>query len=228
MTVPDLQVGQEQFSAARRRGLVSGFRKRVLHKLFGRQGTSVVRGGFAVTNDHFGQQLAVQFDLNNTLGFSPASKYPPILIMFPIVRRPFSQVSIRISVLCQGSRPGKLTFPLPSPADESQRIKYSLDDSLRTPVSYSWNASFGRQLPGGLFFEASYIGRAARKLLSQRDIMALNNLVDPKSQTDWYAAMGALTDLRAKNTPIGSVQPIPYFQNLFPATLGDTLVGDRR
>ena len=39
-------------------------------KLFGREGKSVFRGGFAITNDYFGQQLAVTFNSQNTLGFA--------------------------------------------------------------------------------------------------------------------------------------------------------------
>jgi hypothetical protein len=46
------------------------FREGFLGRLFGAQGRSVLRGGFAITNDYIGQQLAVQFDLNSTLGFS--------------------------------------------------------------------------------------------------------------------------------------------------------------
>jgi len=122
--------------------------------------------------------------------------------------------------------PDKLAFPLVVPADESQRIEFSLDDSLRTPINYSWNVSFARQLPLGVLVEASYIGRRGRNLLAQRDVMQLNDLADPKSRTDWYTAMGKLIDLRAQNTPIASVGPIPYFENLFPATLGETVIGD--
>jgi hypothetical protein len=203
------------------------FERGFLGKLFGRQGSSVFRGGFAVTNDHIGQQLAVTFDLNNTLGFSSSDQISANT--YNVSNRPaplFTGFNQDVRALPGIAIPGKLTFPLQKPDDESQRIEFTLDDTLRTPIHYSWNVSFGRELPSGIFFEASYIGRFARKLLAQRDIMALNNLVDPKSGTDWYSAIGALTDLRAKNTPIRSVEPIPYFQNLFPATLGGTLVGD--
>ena len=33
-------------------------------------GKTAIRGGFAVTNDYYGQALAVDWDLNNTLGFT--------------------------------------------------------------------------------------------------------------------------------------------------------------
>src|SRR5262249_59363857 len=110
-------------------------------------------------------------------------------------------------------------------SDGAGRIESSLDDTLRTPIHYNWNLTFERHLPAGLHFEASYVGRVARKLLLSRDIMALNNLVDPRSKTDWYTAAGMLADLRAKNTAIAAVPAIPYFENLFPG-LGDSLLGD--
>src|SRR4029078_4845276 len=47
------------------------FKTRPLAKLFGREKESTFRGGFAITNDYFGQALAVNFDGNNTRGFNP-------------------------------------------------------------------------------------------------------------------------------------------------------------
>jgi hypothetical protein len=114
------------------------------------------------------------------------------------------------------SIPGKLVFPLEKPADERQRIEMTLDDSLRTPVNYSWNLSWGRELPHGLFIEASYIGRSARDLLAQRDIMHLNNIKDPKSGMTWYQAGAILEDNRLKGTPIEDIPNLPFIDNLFP------------
>jgi hypothetical protein len=91
-----------------------------------------------------------------------------------------------------------------------------LDGTIVSPKHYSWNVSYGRQLPKGMYFEASYIGRSARNLFGARDVNALNNLVDQQSGLDWYTAAGMLHDLRAANTDINAVQPIPYFENFFP------------
>ncbi|MEJ7711779.1 MAG: hypothetical protein WKF84_18410 [Pyrinomonadaceae bacterium] len=93
-----------------------------------------------------------------------------------------------------------------------------------TPTNYSWNASFSRRLPAGIVVEAS-TGRSARALLGTRDIMQLNNLVDPKGGGDWYSAAGRLADLRALNTPSAASDQFPYFENLFPG-LGDNIFGD--
>src|SRR5262249_25734490 len=61
----------------------------------------------------------------------------------------------------------------------------------------------------------SYIGRKARNLLATRDVMQLNNIVDPKSGQDWYTAAGILQDLRIKNTPISQIPNLPFFDNLY-------------
>ncbi|MCI0485346.1 MAG: TonB-dependent receptor, partial [Blastocatellia bacterium] len=186
-----------------------------LHKLFGNAGDSVIRGGVAITNDHIGQQLAVQFDLNNTLGFSSAQQIAANT--FNVSTRPaplFTGFGQDIRSLPFINIPNSLQFPLQQPADEAQRIESSLDDTLVTPINYSWNLSYGRQLPAGFFVEAAYIGRAARNLLATRDIMALNNLVDPASGMDWYTAAGMLHDARERNTPLNRIAPVPYFENI--------------
>ena len=41
-----------------------------LGKLMGKNGESVIRGGFAIANDYFGEQIATFFDQRNTLGFA--------------------------------------------------------------------------------------------------------------------------------------------------------------
>ncbi|HUE80580.1 MAG TPA: TonB-dependent receptor [Pyrinomonadaceae bacterium] len=206
------------------------FKDGFLRKLFGAEGTSVLRGGFAITNDYFGQQLAVQFDSLNALGFSStqtiaANTFDVVPNADGLLPPQFTSFGQDVRSLPLINVPTNLGFPLTFPADEAQRIEFALDDSLVSPINYSWNASFGRTLPGGTYLEASYIGRIARNLLAQRDIMALNNLVDPASGMDWYTAAGILHDLRASNTPIANIPAIPYFENLFPG-LGDNLLGD--
>lgn len=202
------------------------FENGFLKRLFGGNGKSVLRGGFAMTNDQFGQQLAVSFDSLNTLGFS--SSQTIAANTFNVTNRLaplFTGFDINVRSLPGINTPGSLVFPLTTPADEAQRIEASLDDTLVTPTSYSWNTSFSREFRGGFTVEASYIGRLGRNLLATRDIMALNNLVDPKSGVDWYTAASQVADLRLKNTPLNSVPAIPYFENLFP-NLGANFWGD--
>lgn len=198
------------------------YREGFLGKLFGADGASVVRGGFAITNDYFGQQLAVTFNRLSTLGFSTSNTVAANTFNVSSGLAPqftaFGQAVRNFPNLVAPNR-------FQTPADEAERIESSLDATAVSPINYSWNASYGRKLPGGLFVEASYVGRAARNLLATRDIMALNNLVDPRSGVDWYTAAGQIYDLRQRNTPIANVGRIPYFENLFPG-IGDAIYGD--
>lgn len=190
------------------------FENGLLAKLFGKNNESVIRGGFGIFNDYFGGQLAVSFDGLSTIGF----------ISDTTIAANTYNVTTRLAPRFTGfgqdirSLPG---IPAPAlrfstPADEAQRIETSLDGTIVSPIHYTWNVTYGRSLPKGMYFEASYVGRAARKLFGARDVMALNNLVDPISKMDWYTAAGMLHDARARNQDLNTIAPIPYFENLFP------------
>jgi hypothetical protein len=203
------------------------FDNKFLRGVFGKEGESVIRGGFAITNDYFGQQLAVSFDGLSTIGFTssstisantynittnPAPRFTGFgqnVRALPGVPAPAQRFSTEVTPGC-----------LAGTEDCPQRIETSLDGTIVSPTNYTWNISYGRQLPKGMYFEATYTGRKARNLLAARDVNALNNLVDPRSGMDWYSAAGMLHDLRARNVPITSIPNIPYFQNLFPGIGG--------
>lgn len=194
------------------------FKTGLLAKLFGTQDESVFRGGFAITNDYFGQALAVNFDGNNTLGFS--SSQTPSANTYNVTTNPgplITGLGMSIRGLPLITVPANLTFPQTKPADQNRRIEGSLDSNLVSPINYSWNLTFGRKFPKGLYVETSYIGRQARNLLATRDIMQVNNIVDPKSGQDWYTAAGILEQLRVAKTPIANIPKLPFFENLYPA-----------
>lgn len=191
-------------------------------RVFGRDNKSVVRGGFRMTYDRIGSQLAVNFDLNNLAGFTsarninantfdviPGELGPLFTGRNPDVRSlPFPGST--------GPIPSNLAFPLTVPSDEDQRIETSLDQGITTPYNYSFNFSYGREIGKGLSFEASYVGRFARKLLASRDIMQLNNIRDPESGATYYESINRLVDFRYQNRLITDIPSIPFFENLFP------------
>jgi hypothetical protein len=192
------------------------FGNNLLGKVFGRNNRGVLRGGWRVTYDRIGSQLAVNFDLNSVLGFTggqgnSANTFNVSDRLGPLFTGP--NPSVRGNV---GTIANSLAFPLTLPSDENQRIEQSLDDTLTTPYNYSFNLSWGRELGKGLTFEASYVGRFAHKLLASRDIMQLNNIRDPQSNMTYYEAINKLVDYRYANTPITSVPNLPFFTNLFP------------
>src|SRR5687768_5397979 len=127
----------------------SGF----LAKVFGTEGQSTIRGGFRITNDYFGQQLAVTFDSANTLGFSTArnisaNAYNILDCAVPTADcRPaplYTGPTMAINTIPGIVAPATLAFPQRQPSDFARRIETSLDTNLQSPINYSWNISYTR------------------------------------------------------------------------------------
>jgi hypothetical protein len=204
---------------------------------------SVFRGGFAMTNDYYGQALAVDWDLNNTLGFT--SNFTNHANSFDItpVNKPlgpqftgFGQDVRGIIGTAGGTVPGNLQFPLKASLLDGvntfgERIEQSLDSNLHAPTQYVWNLTFERSLPKGAVLSMSYIGRMGRSLLAHRDVAQFNNLHDPKTGLDWYSAGTALEKLRQKGTDISQIPALlpanvsQYFADMFPAGMA-SIIGD--
>ena len=192
-------------------------------KLIGREGRAVFRGGFRTTYDRIGSQLAVNFDLNNQLGFAsaltiPVNTYNVSDRLAPLFTGP--GIDVRTLPNIAGEFQTQISFPLSQLPSGAERIETSLDDTITTPVNYSFNFSYAREFGKGLSVEASYVGRFARQLLAQRDIMHFNNIRDRVSGQTFYEAMQALIDLRYAGVPIHTVNPIPFFENVLPGIAG--------
>jgi hypothetical protein len=201
--------------------------------IFGAPGKSVVRAGFAMLNDYFGESLATFFDNNNTLGFSSNQSIP--VNTYNVTNKPpplYTGLGQDVRSLPKISVPGSLKFPLSQPVDMGERIEASLDSALKLPRQYTFSLTFERELPKRMVLQASYQGRLGRNLLAQRDVMQLNNLKDPKSGMDWYSAATTLEKIRQTRPPGTTAVPtMPYFDNIYPANLRDIIAdfeGDSR
>ena len=200
----------------------------LLHSIFGDSGKSVLRSGFAITNDYYGQALAVDWDLNNTLGFTsnyttPANTYDTVPGNLAPLFTSFNQ---DIHSLPKVLVPNSLVFPLSQPLDEGERIEQSVDSNLHAPTEYVWNLTYERQMRAGTTLTVSYIGRMARSLLARRDEVAFNNIRDPKSGMTWYQAGTLLEKQRQLGLDTSQIAPIPFFENLFPVGLATIMNND--
>lgn len=188
--------------------------------IFGTDGQGVLRGGFAMTNDYYGQQLAVSFDAANTLGF--LSNYTSPANAFNLSTNPapyWDGTGMNIQSFPGVVPPAQLVFPLQQPANNARRIESSIDRDIQAPTNYSFNLTFGRQLPGKMVFEASYIGRIARNLLATRDVMSPNN-IRAGGQT-WYEAATALATIDYQGGDVSDVVNQPFFDAAYaPGSLG--------
>lgn len=205
-----------------------GFLSKLLGKNTRTDQRSVFRAGFAVTNDYFGEQLAVTFNAQNTLGFASSQTTPAN--SFNVTTRPaplFTGFGQDVRSLPTIVVPGAITFPQQRSSNNSRRIESSLDGRQTSPINFSWNFSFQRSLPKGMVFEAGYVGRSARNLLAGRDAVETNlNFTDQRSGQTWVQAAGILEDARRANTSIFNIAPIAFFENLYtPGSLGPALFG---
>jgi hypothetical protein len=197
----------------------------LFHSIFGDAGKSVIRGGYSITNDYYGQALAVDFDLNNTLGFTsnyttPANTYDTSAGNLAPLFTGFNQ---DIHTLPNVAVPSDLKFPLFQPLDEGERIESSVDSKLQAPTEYVWNLTYERQFRAGTTLSVSYIGRRAQHLLARRDVAAFNNVRDPKSGMDWYTAGTILEKQRQQGLDTSQIASIPFFDNLFPAGMASLM-----
>ena len=199
----------------------------LLHGVFGDAGKSVIRGGFSMTNDYYGEALAVDFDLNNTLGFTsnfttPANTYDTSAGNLAPLFTGFNQ---NVRNLPKVVTPPNLVFPLSQPSDEGERIESSIDSQLHAPTEYVWNFTYERQFRAGATLSVSYIGRLGRGLLARRDVAAFNDIRDPKSGMDWYTAGTILEKQRQQGLDTSQIKAIPFFEDLFPTGFASIMNG---
>lgn len=201
-----------------------------LGRMFGKSTESVIRAGFSITNDYFGQQLATNWDGANTLGFGSSrainvNTYNITTNPAPLYVSP--SMSIR-SLFPASQIPTGLTFPQSAPVvgPGQGKIETSLDQNLVSPINYSWNVSYGRRLPGNIWMDAAYVGRKARNLLAGRDVMQLRNIRDTRSGLSYFEAGTILDRQLQAGVPYTSVGNVAFYDNLWaPGTLGPAIFG---
>jgi len=201
--------------------------------LFGGPGKSSIRLGAGIYYDHFGLGTVNTFDRNGSYGLTTLSTTQFGSVGLDDAPR---YTSADLNDPSYGTSLSGLTPPAPTGgfpqtpplATEPGGFTpyWGLDSNMKTPYSYDFDLSFSRELKGGFVFEAAYVGRLGRRLLQERDLAQPLNITDPASKTTYYQAASQLTKLAEQNGGAGvdlsQVQPIPYWQNIFPGANGTT------
>jgi hypothetical protein len=174
-----------------------------------------VRAGFGMYYDHYGEALTNRFaklgsfglssqftSAANTVNYNTAPRFtgPHDLPNLPVPAAPDTQ-----------------TYPYAVP-DGTFGINWGIDNHLKTPYVEAFNLSVQRELPGGFLLDTAYVGRLGRHLIQQLDLAEPVNLVDPKGGGDYFTAGSLMSKTMDQNggDTTATVQPIPYFEDVFP------------
>lgn len=203
------------------------FREGILGKIFG-DGKMSIRGGYSLVYDRIGSALATTFDEVGSFGLSTniTSFFGGCNIGPGPGTRPacvrFSGVSNTAAAAAQSLQPSPGGgFPT-TPPTGLLTVTSGLDDTITTPYSHTMSFAVSRELPWDLTVEAAYVGRRGRNLLLIRDFGMPADLVDPGSGVSAFAAARQLIAFGEQNVNapfqgLLTMQPIPFWQNLFPS-----------
>ena len=188
------------------------FDSSLLKSIFGSGDKTVIRAGFAKVFDRPGMQLINTFDQNAPAGLAATVQNPCCIPVqdgaenVPRIQNINAIPTTDLLGLYDPFLPSAPsgTFPQTPPAF-GQAITWGVDQSLKTPYAYTIDFSVGRQLPKGFTFQAAYVGRVARRLLTQRDLMQPLDLVDKKTGTDYFAAAARISQLGRQGIPVNQI-----------------------
>ena len=195
------------------------------------------RAGGGMYFDHFGQGIVNSFDQEGSFGLSSSVNSPAG--NYSIQNSPrFTGPQVIPSLAGCPNPAGTISYPF-TPSTQPYcdfAITWGIDNKLKTPYSYALDFSVQRELPGGFIVEADYVGRLGRHLLQQLDLAEPVNLVDKQGGGDYFHAGAALSKVADQNggnygnaytgtNPV-AVQPIQYFEDVFPQMKDYDYVGE--
>jgi hypothetical protein len=203
--------------------------------LFGGPGKSTIRAGAGIVYDRLGPALLATFDrsgsfglstaLTNTGGVETPATAPRITGLTGFNNIPTTDLAGNQLLAPAPAGTFPQTFPSGvTGATGSYAVYFGMDNKIKTPYSYTLDFSVGRDLGHKFTLDVSYVGRLSHRLLSQADVSAPLDLVDPKTGIDYYAAAKALAKLYRAGVPSDSITAAQigptasYWQDLMGTT----------
>ena len=207
-----------------------------LSKILGPKDKFSIRGGYSIMYDHFGIPIVNTFDQHGSFGLSTqlgdsagnvtVANAPRFTCLIPATGQandaclpaPCPDVTTPGCVFGQAPPGG---FPV-TPTSGAFAINWGLDQTLKTPYTHIFNLTLAREVTPNSSLQISYVGTVARRLPMQVDLAMPTDLTDPASHATYFQAATMLSKAAANGTDVQNLQPIPYFENLFPAWTGVT------
>jgi len=204
----------------------------LLSKIFGKKDEFSVRGGYSIMYDHFGIPIVNSFDQHGSFGLSTALGNPAGVVSPSDAPRftcliPSSATQSCLPPPCPSlNGPGCLFGPAPTggfpytPGNTAFAINWGLDQTLKTPYAHVFNFSLSRQITSHSSLQVAYVGTIGRRLGLQVDLAMPTNLTDPTSGMKYFQAATMLSKAAAAGTDVNQIQPISFFEDMFPAWAG--------
>jgi hypothetical protein len=210
-------------------------------KLLGKKDEFTIRGGYSIMYDHFGVPIVNSFDQHGSFGLSTDLGNPAGVVTVKNAPRftclvPGTSGQSCLPTPCANlNNPGCLLGPTPSgsfpvtPSNTAFAINWGLDQTLKTPYTHVFNFSLSRQITSRSSLQIAYVGSVGRRLPMQVDLAMPANLTDPSSKTTYFQSGTILSKAAAVpqsngkvGTDVNQIQPVPFFENMFPAWAGAT------
>ena len=186
-----------------------------------------IRAGAGIYYDHFGQGLINVYDQNASFGLSNSVTNPADSEFIETAPRFLGRNVLPFN---NGPVPTQLTYPYTpdNNAATGFAITSGIDNKIKTPYSETFDFSVQRELPGGFTLETNYVGRLGRHLLQSLDLAEPVDFVDTQGGGDYFTAAALLSKATDQNgdNPSATVQPIPYFEDIFPFMAGIDFTGE--
>jgi len=169
--------------------------------LFGEGNKTAIRGGFGIVYDRIGGGLLNTFDQFGSFGLSTGLTNPGGVVSAESSPRltdinTIPQTDNNGDTLFVPAPPGGFPQTFPDTLDNGGfAIAWGLDDTIKTPYSYTIDFSVARELPHDFSLEVSYVGRLSHRLLIQEDLAMPLDLVDKQSGVGYFNAVTALAKL---------------------------------